>query len=60
MLQQVKKNKLDSEKLRVIAYLIVDLTFQINFRAIRARRINNSYMVIYSFVFRLVYKANKL
>lgn len=60
MLQQVKKNKRDSEKLLVIAYLIVDLPFQINFRAIRERRINNSYMMIYSFVFRLVYKANKL
>ena len=56
MLQQVKKNKQDSEKLLVIAYLIVDLTFQIIFEPFEKGEL----IIIYSFVFRLVYKANKL
>ncbi len=56
MLQQMKKNKRDSEKLLVITYLIVDLPFQIFFLDIRKGEL----IIIYSFVFRLVYKANKL
>ena len=48
MLQQMKKNKRDSEKLLVIAYLIVDLPFQIFFLDIRKMRINNYLFLCFS------------